>query len=349
MNIRKRILVILERVYSLAQVKHGVDAEGFSFVAGSEGDGSLVFFESPRKKPVLLAERPGGFISLQGFSRDGHDYLLASVDFKPGFQAENCAIVLYDLKRPIMAPAVTVAQLPFTHRIAVADVGGVKVFLGATLCSAKKSREDWSSPGAIYLAALPDDLGALWELARYDLPLTKNHGMDYAVLNDHKRGYLISAQEGLFFLQIPPGINGQWQFETISSEEHSDAWAYDLDGTGQADIFTLSPFHGNVLSRYRQTQGRWDHRVIDETVEFGHFVWAGELLGQSVIIVGERGATKALYLYRYQSATDTFVRECIDEGIGASQMLVNRRQADKAQLIVAANALDQVICYDISK
>lgn len=351
MKIHKRVVRQLERVYSLAMVP-GFNSGGLpGFVAGSEGDEGLLLFEPPGYDGKVIAHQPGGFISLVGLQKDSRPYVLASVDFKPGFKAENCRILLYPLDQGECPEPYEVARLPFAHRIAITEVDRELCFLASTLCSAKQFKDDWSHPGGIYLSFIPANLNQAWSLRQLVDSLSKSHGMDYARLErGSKGGFLISAMEGLFHLRIPERKGSEWPFERIADGEHSDAFAYDLNASGTADIFTLSPFHGNTLSMYRKLSGGWKRTVIDDDIEMGHIVWAGEFLGEPGIIAGGRRGRKELRLYRLLDAEkNQFRKEIIDEGIGATQMLVINRASDSALLIVAGHGTNEVLIYDIHK
>jgi len=320
LDVTKRVLAKLDAVYSLAALPGG------GFAVGSEADGPLLFFESFDAAPRALADGPGGFISLCPLERGGRRGLVASVDFKPVFQAADCRILLIPLDG---GEATEVARLPYTHRIAVVEVGGQPCFLGSTLCSHKDCTQDWTHPGGIHVGAIPDDPAQPWALRELPQPLTRNHGMDPA-----PGGFLVSATEGLFRLRLPDRIDGEWVFERIAEGEHSDAFACPLTG----DILALSPFHGNVLSRYRGGPSGWEREVMADDIDMGHIVWAGKFLGGPAVIAGGRRGRKELRLYREGRPC-----EVIDEGIGAAQMLV----FDGNRLVFAGHATGEVLLYEL--
>ena len=351
MKISKRSLAGLERVYSIAVVPGSMDGDWPAFLAGSEGDGSLLYFEGGDLKPVEIAKEPGGFISLWAFEQGGCKYVVAATDFKPGFKAENCKIIVYPLDGARRGECFEVGLLPYTHRVAVLDLDGQKCFLGSTLCAAKDFKYDWSQPGGIHLAAIPEEVSSPWEFRQIVTGLNKNHGMDFAQLSEGGRGgFLLSAMEGLFYMRIPTGFDGEWEVETIAEGEHSDGFAYDWDGSGSVQIFAISPFHGETVTIYRRDQGGWNPTIITDDVSFGHVLWAGELLGEPGLLIAGRGGDKELRLYR-KSGPDGkgFSCETIDEGIGPTQIAVVDRGEDSAGLIVAAHGANEVRVYDLSK
>jgi len=348
MKIRKRLLGQIEKVYSLSAVANPVDPGLPSFAAGSDADGELVLFEPPKYKPRILARKPGGFISLCPYTKNGRTYLLASTDFKPGFKAENCRILQYPLDQGEYPEPAIVAALPYTHRIAVTTVGGKSCFLASTLCSSKSFKDDWSHPGSIHFSVIPDDPNQPWTFRQIAGNLTRNHGMEFTRLQpETPGGFLVSATEGLFHLGIPGDASGTWPMDRIAADEYSDAFAYDWNRLGHTDIFTISPFHGNVLSMFTKFKNGWEKATIDDDLEFGHIIWAGDLLGKPGLLVGGRGGRKELRLYR--SGPSGFHFETVDEGIGPAQMLVLNDRKDFAKLVVSAHARNEVLLYDIGE
>jgi hypothetical protein len=171
--------------------------------------------------------------------------------------------------------------------------------------------------------------------------------MDFAQLDeDSNGGYLLSALEGLFYLRIPDDPTGEWPLEKIADGEHSDAFAYDWGQKGQVDIFTISPFHGELIRRYRKSGQGWEPVTITDTIQMGHIVQAGSFLGRDGLFVGERKGPKELRLYRnLESPGDEAGYEIIDEGIGPTQMAMMSPGDKAAGLLVAGHARDQVLLY----
>ena len=162
-------------------------------------------------------------------------------------------------------------------------------------------------------------------------------------------GFLLSAMAGLLYLRIPNAGDGDWPVEQIAEGEHSDAFAYDWDKSGAPSIFTLSPFHGNVLSVYRRSVGGWQATVIDDDIEMGRIVWAGELLGGPGLIAGGREVQKELRIYRPVAGRPwQFARTVLDEGVGPTQMAVLDHGDGSARLIVAGHGRNEVLMYDLS-
>lgn len=347
MKIRKRHLARLERAYSLAVIS-GLSKDGLpAFAAGSEGDGPLLVFRPPDYAPETLAETPGGFISLCALDWNGHASLVASCHFKPGFQGADCQIRVYPLDHASQ-PSRLGFTLPYTHRLATASIEGKEYLFASTLCSHKTSKEDWTSPGGIHIVELPAGDEARGTATCVLDGLRKNHGFDRARMRG-RDGFLLSAMDGLFWLPLPhPGSSEAWRPVRIADDEHSDAWAFDWEGTGRPVVFAISPFHGNVVSAYRQCENQWIRHVIWEDLDFGHILWAGELLGSPSLLAGSRRSRQELRVYRGDALPAAGAPyETIDVGVGAAQIALLARDAHSALMVATAQAQDAVVLYEL--
>ncbi len=350
MKVVSRAVARMDLPYSITPVP-ALATDGMPAIAvGSEGEGPLVLLRPPEYHPETVAEAPGGFISLRPIRWGGRPFLVASTGFKPVFQAANCSLKAYALDGAFPCVSEEIGPLPYTHRLGLAEVGGKTCLLASTLCGGKRFQDDWSSPGSVRLAVLPatPDTGAAgWKFRPICAGLSKNHGMDPAVLMNGKPGFLLSAHEGLFFLSLPRDPSGAWERETLATGEYSDAIAGRWDESNETTVFSLSPFHGNVLSIHRHTPRGWTRETIDDSIGFGHVVWAGIFLGRPGILVGARAGRKELTLYR-PAAGGVFMKETIDEGAGPSQIAVVDRGRSEAVIFACAHARGEVVCYTIS-
>lgn len=351
MRISKRILAKLDKVYSIALIPSISIGNLPAFAAGSEVDSELLLFEPPDYESKIIANSPGGFMSLWPLQKMNKNYIVASTNFKPIFDASGCRIIIYPLGQTPLQEPIEVARLPYTHRIAIHKVGNKICFLGSTLCRRKDFTQDWEHPGGIYLAILPDDVEQPWAVKQIVFGLSKNHGMDYIRLGQGSKGkFLISAMEGLYYLHIPKNPEDNWKLERISEGEHSDAFAFDWNGSGNSEIFTISPFHGNILSVYQKVENFWKRSVIDDTLEMGHVLWAGNFLGEPALVIGNRQGRKELKLYRFPKGLNgSFKTEIIDQGIGPTQMAVVTLTDNEEMVILAGHAASEVIVYNIFK
>lgn len=351
MRVKKRTLTEMERVYSLSKVPSHSRGGGPAFLAGSEaGEGALLYFEPPDYKPRTIADQPGGFISLANFSREGRRYAIASTQFRPGFDAAKCEIWVWPLDPTRDPSPLKKFAMPYAHRVALTDVGGDLVFLASTLCAKKDDKEDWTHPGGVYAAVVPDPLDAEWEFVPCLEGLNKNHGLDFAQIEPNgNSGFLVSAMEGCSFMEIPKRIGDPWAVTVIDTEETSDAFAFDWDGTGTPQIFTIQPFHGNRVHIHRRKGEAWDKTLLTDEIEFGHILWAGTLLGRRALVVGwRRGARDLVVYWKNGPEPDDYDREIIDKEIGPAQMIVHH-DGDREFLIVSGHGAASVLLYELTK
>lgn len=350
MKITHRTVARLPRGYSITVIP-GTERDGLpSFLAGSEGEAELLLFEPPDFTPVVIARAPGGYISAAPIVRGGRRYVVASTLFKPGFDAAESSLALYPIDQGECPPPRHIARVPYAHRVAALRHAGRDLVLVSTLCAAKSFKEDWTRPGGIHLIEVPGDLSNPWPVRQIVTGLNKNHGMDFAQLGRERRpGYLLSAMEGLFFMPLPDNPGGAWRTEQIFNGESSDAFAFDWDGDGEPEVFSISPFHGNTLTLHKRRDDAWRRTVIHEDLSLGHIVWAGALLGMPALLAGSRRERRELRLYRPSTSGGVDPSyELIDEGIGPTQIAVFPLGAERAVLYVAAHGMDEVRVYELS-
>jgi hypothetical protein len=82
-------------------------------------------------------------------------------------------------------------------------------------------------------------------------------------------------------------------------------------------LATIEPWHGNTIAVYRQRNGGWNRRVVDQTITDGHTMVAGDFDGddRDEFVVGERQGRRSVYLYRLTDAKeDTWSKQPLDDG-----------------------------------
>lgn len=344
MLVNKKILSSLDQPYAVGAGR--IDGKTVFFAASEGRAGRTLMFAEPDFSPSIVAEGPGGCMSLLPDPQDSRSFL-AIEEFFPIFQSERAGIALYfaaaDPRRPWNRRRLF--DLPFVHRIALVSAEGAPTLLAATLCSKKVFRDDWSSPGAIYRVKLHSDAQTL---DSDDPPildgLTKNHGM-YVQEKNHRQIVYIGAEEGIFAIDVPQ-VGEQWHSERIIDLPTSDMAIVDLDGDGEDEIVTIEPFHGSAARIYKQVNGKWQP-VAEFEVSFGHVVWAGNIRGETSIILGSRADAKELRLIRLTDPGSwQFSSTVLDEGTAPTNIVVvNNRQCD---LVVASNGeTGEIVLYEI--
>jgi len=100
------------------------------------------------------------------------------------------------------------------------------------------------------------------------------------------------------------------------------------------EIFPISPFHGNVLSFFREAIGGWQRQILADDLALGHIVWAGDFLGRPGLLAGSRRARCELRLYRPTPEGGVNLDyEIIAEGVGPSQLAAVPRGDDSLTIL----------------
>lgn len=340
MNIHKKILGSIEKVYATAYTK--IDNE-LLFLAATEGRGQCCAYGHAGNQETVVWDGPGGTMNIVPIpGREGE--FLATQQFFPVFDAKECMLhyVKYEEGSWSVKP---VMPFPYLHRFDLFVISGEVYFIGATLCSGKEFQQDWSKPGAVYVGKLSESFDKPFETKKVLDGITKNHGF-CAVTWDEKRGYFITGVEGVFLVYIPEDADGEWKTERILDHEVSDIAVCDIDGDGHLEIGTIEPFHGNKFVIYKKDV-QWKP-VYEQDIDFGHVVWGGDILGKQSFLVGYRRDRMELMCIQKDKSTGKMVTIQIDEDTGPSQISV-AHEKDRVFILSANRQIDEVALYELKK
>lgn len=343
-NIRKRVLSKLDRVYAVVSMEINGRTH---FLAASEGHGQCLMFSPPNWETSVIWDGPGGCMSLVPIP-GRQKALVAIQEFFPVFQSEHAGIVYAEVAKDITKPwkVSRILNLPFVHRIQVVKCNSTSYLVASSICGGKAFRDDWSRPGAVYAGRIPQDPSTMWFLKPILENISKNHGMHQTII-DGKPVVMISGKEGLFLLETPQKPHLPWGCQQLLTHEISDMYAYDLDDDEKPEIVTIEPFHGDRLIIYKHLSNKW-LPVFETAVNFGHVVWAGEILGRPGVLGGSRGGSQELFLlYPKTRELTSMDRIVLDSNVETMQIaVIHRRNHD---LILSANqALNEVALYELT-
>lgn len=245
----------------------------------------------------------------------------------------------------------TLLNLAGVHRFDILTRNGVNYLIACTLKSDYEYRDDWRFPGKVWACRLPDDLRSLPE--DYRLPveviregLLKNHGYSRDE-TDGLQVSIVTSEEGVFRFVPPAAPDGDWEIEQLLDEPTSDALLLDLDGDGEKEMLTLSPYHGDTLKIFKKTDGQF--RQIFEygkKLEFIHAICAAELNGRAFAVVGYRKGDRDLLAVKYENGEYTV--EILDHDIGPANVL--SIQVDGKTVILSANReINEVAYYTLTE
>lgn len=214
-----------------------------------------------------------------------------------------------------------VAEVPYLHRFGVVyGLDGTGYMVAATLHGGKKDKADWSTPGHVLWTELPENLGAPFTLAfrQFDGDFYINHGFCTA-RDETGELALTSSREGVFRF-APPAKKGEaWQRAQLLSGPVSDVALLDIDGDGNMELATISPFHGDTFRVYRVNGGAYEaFYEYPVANDFYHTVISGTMDGTPVVVGGARMETADLFVLRWNGEDNRIQAQQLDVGAGPS-------------------------------
>jgi len=270
------------------------------------------------------------FIPIPG--RNGE--FLASQQAYPGFNTEKAKIV-WGRHTENGWDILDFISIPYLHRFDVLPSEGKLFFLGATLCNSKRFYDDWTDPGKLWAGELPPDRDGRMELKPIKDFLLKNHGYWRGEWEGSAAGF-IACDSGVYAV-TPPRAGRDWVVTQVLAGQISDLACFDLDGDGEDEMVTISPFHGNRLEIHKKADGNRYETVYlyPEPIDLAHALWAGLFQGIPAVIFGIRGLNGELGCIRFDKNTNAYHSEIIEIGAGTANVSVARRL--EGDILIAAN------------
>lgn len=351
MKVKKTVLAKLNKCYAIAPLDYR--GKKHFIVASEKSDPCCLFDQSGTIKDTLWTG-PGGVMTM--VQVPGTDaQLIATAKFYSPDESLDAELVLVSQQTDGRWDMRTLTKLPHVHRFDILTRNGVNWLIACTVKSGQDAPEgDWSYPGKVYAAILPDNLSACLERGLLEMQVIKdglhrNHGYTRCFRNGIPSG-LISADEGVFRMTPPETPDGEWQIEQLLDSPTSDALLLDLDGDGLEELCTLSPFHGERVSVYHQSEnGYVPAWTFEEDAPFSHAICGGMIAGSPTFVTGHRAGTKKLMAIRYDREAGDYTVTLLDEGRGPANVMhfVNEEGTD---ILIAANReSDEVAMYEIKK
>jgi hypothetical protein len=331
LNIVKRFLAPLNRCYSASHIV--VDGQTRVLLA-TEGEGPCLAWTGEHyDAPHVVWEGPGGTMSIVPIAGTNGEFLAVQKFFRM-FQWEEAKVVHVRPLGNAGYEVTDVLHLPYIHRFDVLPAGDRLYFIGCTLATRKDAKEDWSSPGKIWVGEYKGP-GPL-QVAVLKDGLTKNHGFS-RLSRDGAASSLVTCEQGAFEVTPPQELHGPWAIRQFMDWPISDIAAIDIDGDGELEYATIEPFHGSYFRVYKMIDGAlrqvYEH---PEVSEFYHVVVADTLASKPVFIGGcRRGKQQLFYVHAVQTGPLVLRAEVIDEAVGPSNVHVMHEA--RRDILVSAN------------
>ena len=346
MQYSKKVIASMPKAYAIGMFE-GEDAR--SFVIGVEKDGPIRRFALDGTPLETVTEGPGGVMTITQVPGRKDQLLATSEFFSPNYGGDTAGIVSYTRAADGTWSSHRICDLPYVHRFGVLrGADGQLWLIACTIKGAcRKIKNDWLTPGAVYVAKLGDSLETetveLTELSGCQL---QNHGF---WTNEDRTLALVSTAAGVFRYVPPATADGEWSVSCLLVQPTSDICVADFDGDGKDEILTLSAFHGDTLSVWHEGDTEDTYKKVWEDPEkrdFLHAIWSGTIAGEPCAVIGNRKAGRDLF--RVHFADGTYQIETIDHDRGPANCWVFT-DGDTCRVIAANRETDEVALYDVAR
>ena len=343
MKAEKKVIGTLNKCYACGTYDY--DGVRHLIVAAEKTDPCYSFYMDGTKADTLW-EGPGGVMTLQQFSGD-EDVLLATWKFYSPNDSANAKIVYYTREKDGWQCHV-LCDLPFVHRFGIIEKKHRKYLVACTLKSAHAFKNDWTCPGRIWTAELPDSLLGFDEEHQLKLfPLVsglfKNHGFAVHKNEDGSSFAVVGTENGIYRIDPPENDEEQCKAECLLETPASDVLYLDFDGDGQRELLVLSPFHGDTLSVYKNKGGQfekvWER---EKKMPFIHAIYGACINGRWMAFVGNRQEDKELIAVEYKDGG--YQVSILDTGAGPANCMHFAYEGND-WLLAANRESDEIALY----
>lgn len=345
----KKVIGKLNKCYSIAPLTY--EGEEYFLVAAEKQD-PCYLFDTEGNKVDTVWEGPGGVMSMVQVPGSNGQFLATHKFYSPN-DSKEAKIVIVTPKAKGDWEVRTLVELPHVHRFDIVKRNGVNYLIACALKSGHEFKEDWSMPGKVYAAVLPEDLSSFDDENQLKLTvlkenMLKNHGY-YRVVEDGVETSVVSADCGVFQFIPPENKDSEWEIKTLITDATSDAALVDLDEDGEKELLTLAPFHGEKIRIYKKMDGEFKQVYeYEKTAEFTHAIYAGTLLGKPAAVVGHRKGERNLIAFTYDKEAGAYKSEILDYDCGSAN--VYHYIKDGRDIIIGANReIDEIAMYEIEE
>jgi hypothetical protein len=282
----------------------------------------LLWFENPTWTKHVIAGSFTQMINTAVYDVDGDGIpeiaLAHGFSMNPATSAGVLTLLTHlgDPTNPWIAKEID--RIPTSHRIRWADIDGSgrKVLVSQPLLGPGATAPDYhgQTPLVFYRP------GA-WKREQIAVTDGMIHGI---LINDwSRRGRDSIITAGFGGVHLDEYNGSSWQRSEITK---GDPQPWPKSGTSDIDVVRLGnqrllaaiePWHGNEIVAYRMEQGTWTRHVIDTELTDSHTLVTGDVdgRGQDVVIVGERGGKRSVYIYSPRDENGTeWDKEVLDDG-----------------------------------
>ena len=337
MRYNKQIVHTLEKCYALSTLEK--DGAPHLLVAAEKHDPCYLFDTAGNLVDTVWTE-PGGVMTMVPVPGAEGTFLATHQFYSPNDSAE--AKLVCARETAAGWEITTVAELPFVHRFDIIPAHGVNYVLACTLKSGHEYKNDWRFPGKLWIGVLGENPAAPLELSVLKEDLGHNHGYTRYVADGVISG-IVSCDQGVF--KVTPGQ--EWTVEQLTDRPASDGVLLDLNGDGQPELLTISPFHGDTMEIWQLEDGAYTPVYsYPDKLPFLHAIFGGTVYGRPTVYVGNREGDKLLLGFYYDAETGAYTAEEVDRGAGPANCMLFTRDGHPA-LLAANRETNEIAIYDI--
>lgn len=349
MRIEKKVISDLNLCYSIALMSIASDT---CFLVASEKKGPCCLFNEAGNLMETVWTAPGGVMTMVQVPGNDKSFLATQEFYSPN-DSKNARIVIATRKGQDDWDVQTLADAPFVHRFGLLKSHGVHYLVVCCLKSGHEYKEDWTSPGRVFAAVLPEDLSPFNSNHQLSLTLikeglTRNHG--FSIFEDELgQSAVISAENGAFRFYPPKQAGEDWKIEQLYDQPLSDAVLMDLDQDGELELGCLAPFHGNDLFILKKDEnGNYKKVWIkDGNHQMWHATFAGQILGRPAWLVGDRKGERDLLMITYEDGA--YQTTTLDHDVGPANVMCFQNSKGEDVIIAANRETNQVAKYTLTK
>lgn len=346
MKVEKKVIGNLTKCYSIAPLHY--EGKNHILVAAEKQDACLLYDLEGNLEDTVWTE-PGGVMTMVQVPGTDGQFLATHKFFSPN-DSKEAKIVIATPKAKGDWEIRTLVDLPFVHRFDVLERNGVRYLIACALKSGHEYKDDWSMPGKVYAAVLPDNLDGFdadhqLELKVIKEDMLKNHGYYRAVENGVTTA-LISAEQGVFQFVPPAAADAEWEIRQLIDQPTSDAVLVDLDGDGERELIAISKFHGDTIVIYKKDGDEYKSVYAYDQAEFAHAIYGGEFCGKNAVVIGHRKGTRDLLVFTWNG--EGYGVQKLDEDCGPAN--VYRYVYEGRDVLISTNReIDEVAMYICEK
>lgn len=341
----KKIIASMNRCYSVSGLSwNGQPAYAVASEA-IDGDAYVYHGQGYEEREQIWSGK-GGTMSIVPIPNSDKEEFLAIQNFFPGFDARNVKIVKVTRKGNAWLEE-DVINVPYCHRFELITWGNEIYLIAATLCTWKNEREDWSSPGHVFVGKYHPDSNKVTDFRLVISNLTQNHGMLKIESNIQEQDgdyMLISTFEGVFKIYWDK-LSNNYTFDHILKTPSSETVVIDIDGDGVDEFIAIQSFHGNELGIYKEDGTL--QTIIKRNTNFLHSLWSGFVKGKPFYLCGGRRLDSDIYLGYYDQESEDFKEYLIDSGNGSANIVVTVED-NKMEIISTNNSLNEIAIYNLT-